>query len=358
MARQPQAIDLPRDPDALDGVPLPRERLSLIGHARAEQTLLAAYRSGRIHHAWILGGPEGIGKATLAFRFARFLLAHPDPAAPAVAAAADLALAADHPVVRRIQAGAHSDLLHLRRPWDDKAKRFRTALTVDEVRRAMEFFGSTPGEGGWRVAIVDTADDMNANAANALLKVLEEPPRLAIFLVISHQPGRLLPTIRSRCRRLALEPLGADEVTRGLADLGLGGDLDAERRRAVVALAEGSLRRAVMALGGEALALVGRITQLTDRLPRRDVVAVHQLADRLVLKGGEDDFRLAVDVLLDVAAERARKAALAGDLMRGARWADTRAAVAELFARRDIYNLDKRAALISAFETLVETATD
>lgn len=351
MARAPQPIDLPRDPDALDGVPLPRERLSLIGHAAEEQALLAAYRSGRIHHGWLIGGPEGIGKATLAFRFARFLLANPDPSAPAVRAAPDLAVPENHPASRRVVAGAHPDLVHLRRPWDDKAKRFRTALTVDEVRRVTEFFGSTPGEGGWRVAIVDTADDMNANAANALLKVLEEPPRQAIFLVLAHQPGRLLPTIRSRCRKLTLAPLADAEVTRGLADLGLdGGD-------AVLRLAEGSLRRAVMALRSEALTLVERVTALAAR-PRPDILAVHGLADKLTFRGGDDDYRLAIDTLLDVAAERARKAALAGDLMRGARWADTRAAVADLFARREIYNLDKRAALIAAFEALAEAAVD
>lgn len=357
MARSPQpAADLPRDPDALDGVPLPRERLNLIGHAAEEQVLLAAYKSGRIHHGWLIGGPEGIGKATLAFRFARFILAYPDPAAPAVQTARDLSLPDTHPTVRRVVAGGHPDLAHLRRPWDDKAKRFKTALTVDEVRRVTEFFGSTPGEGGWRVAIVDTADDMNANAANALLKVLEEPPRQAIFLVLAHQPGRLLPTIRSRCRKLMLGALSDAEVGTGLTELGLDTGLDAGRRQSVLHLAEGSLRRAVMALRSDALTLVEAITKLTDTLPRRDVLAVHRLADKLTLKGGEDDYRLAIDVLTDVAAERARKAALSGDLMRGARWADTRAAVADLFAKREIYNLDKRAALISAFETLVEAA--
>lgn len=358
MARSPQPVDLPRDADALEGVPLPRERMRLIGHTDAEQTLLAAYKSGRIHHGWLIGGPEGIGKATLAFRFARFLLANPDPMAPAVQAARDLSVPETHPALRRAVSGAHADLVHLRRPWDDKAKRFKSALTVDEVRRVTEFFGSTPGEGGWRVAIVDTADDMNANAANALLKVLEEPPRQAIFFVLAHQPGRLLPTIRSRCRKLVLPPLTDAEVTAGLTDLGLDTGLDATKRQAVVHLAEGSLRRAVMALRSEALALVERITTMTNKLPRRDVAGVHGLADRLVLKGGDDDFRLAIDVLLDVAAERARHAALAGDLMRGARWADARAAVADLFDKREIFNLDKRAALIAAFEALVEAATD
>jgi DNA polymerase-3 subunit delta' len=359
MARAPLAqTDSPRDPDALDDIPLPRERMVLIGHTAAERELLDAYRSGRIHHGWILGGPEGIGKATLAFRFARFLLAQPDPTAPAVRAAQDLSLPADHPVAHRVNAGAHVDLTHLRRPWDEKNKRFKSELTVDEVRRAVSFFGSTAGAGGWRVCIVDTADDMNSNAANALLKVLEEPPQRAIFLVLSHQPGRLLPTIRSRCRRLTLSPLTDQEVLGGLAGFGLTDGLDEKKRGQLLALAEGSLRRAVMAMTTGALQVAERVEGLIDRLPRLDPLAIHALADKLTLKDAEDDFRLAQSLILDAAASRARFAALAGDLMRGARWADTRSAIEKTFAEMDIYNLDKRAAILSAFQALVEASAN
>ena len=205
------------------------------GSARreAEQALLEAYRGGKMHHAWLFGGPKGIGKATLAYRFARFALAHPDPASPEVAAATDLGLAADHPTFRKVAARAHPNLLVLERPWDEERKRYRTELTVPEIRRTVGFFGSTAAEDGWRIAIVDPADDMNASAANALLKVLEEPPARSLFLLVCHAPGRLIATIRSRCRRLDLAPLPRGNDRPGARRRGGGCDGHPAGRRTV-----------------------------------------------------------------------------------------------------------------------------
>src|SRR5947209_1685077 len=211
----------------------PRETLSLYGHAEAEQAFLTAYRGGRMPHAWLIGGVGigGIGKATLAYRMARFLFAHPDQAAEDVRKSSSLALPADHPVARRIAAQGHPDLLALERVEDEKGK-MPTMISVDLVRRTIGFFGSTAGEGGWRVCIVDSADELNPSGANALLKILEEPPAKALLLVVSHAPGRLLPTIRSRCRRLMLRPLAAADVARATADA-LGRDAnDAEIKTA------------------------------------------------------------------------------------------------------------------------------
>src|SRR5262245_4553568 len=157
-------------------------------------------------HAWLIGGPRGIGKATLAYRMARFVFAHPDPASVAVRNAQTLALPPDHPALRRVAAQGHSDLLALERVADEKGK-IPASIPVDLVRKTIGFFGSTAGEGGWRVCIVDSADELNPSGANAILKTLEEPPAKSLLLVVSHAPGRLLPTIRSRCRRLALRPL-------------------------------------------------------------------------------------------------------------------------------------------------------
>ena len=190
-------------------VPHPRETLSLYGHAEAEQAFLDAYRGGRMPHAWLIGGPRGIGKATLAYRMARFVFAHPDPAAP-TRAGRDIARAA-----AGSSGGAPRRRAGPQRPARAGAHRGRQrqAAHRDPGRRwcasTIGFFGSTAGEGGWRVCIVDSADELNAAGANALLKILEEPPRESLLLVVSHAPGRLLPTIRSRCRRLALRPLGA-----------------------------------------------------------------------------------------------------------------------------------------------------
>ncbi len=212
MARAPK-LEEERPPyDALDGVALPRQTTILVGHHQAEAALLDAYRSERMHHGWILAGERGIGKATLAFRLARFLFAHPDPAAPEVAAAHDLFVPPEHPAAHRMAAGAHANLLHLQRDWNDRDKRYRTELSVDSVRKITPFLGTTAGEGGWRVVIVDTADDMNRSAANAILKNLEEPPRKTLFLLIAERRGSLLPTILSRCRTLHLEPLSAPDT--------------------------------------------------------------------------------------------------------------------------------------------------
>jgi DNA polymerase III subunit delta' len=243
MARAPKPIEEERPPhDALEGIPLPRETTTFVGHHAAEQALLEAYRSGRMHHGWILAGERGIGKATLAFRLARFLFAHPVPASKEVTAANDLFVPPDHPVARRVALGAHGNVLHLQREWNEKRNRYRTEVQVETVRRIIPFLGTTASEGGWRVVIVDPADDMNPSAANAILKNLEEPPQRTLFLLIVRSRGALLPTIRSRTRTLNLDPLSVaetEEVVRGIAPASLS-DADAST---AAALAAGSPRR-------------------------------------------------------------------------------------------------------------------
>ncbi len=269
--RSTAVTDAAPEVDALDGFVLPRQRGDLVDQGAAERTLLDAYRSGRIHHGWILGGPKGIGKSTLAFRFARFVLTHPDPRAPEVQAARDLSVDMGGAVARRIAGGAHTDLLHLRRPWDEKNKRFKTDLPIDEIRRTVSFFGSTAGEGGWRIAIVDAADDLNANAANALLKVLEEPPPRSLFLVVAHAPGRLLPTIRSRCRRLDLERLPPHRIAEALGDFGVEGE--PATLAAAADLADGSLRRAILLVQNDGVRLWRSLEKIVAGLPDLDVRA-------------------------------------------------------------------------------------
>ena len=168
----------------------PRETTALFGHAEAERTLLEAYRGGRVPHAWLIGGPAGVGKATLAYRMARFVLAHPDPTAAEVQAARSLAVPADHPIARRIAGQAHPDLLVLERVVNEKTGKLFTVIRVEDVRRTVKFFGSTAGEGGWRVCIVDKADELqDPQGANALLKILEEPPANALLMLVSRCAG-------------------------------------------------------------------------------------------------------------------------------------------------------------------------
>src|SRR5215203_3848925 len=233
----------------------------LFGHAEAEQTLLDAYRGGRIPHAWLIGGETGIGKATLAYRMARFVLAYPDPAMPAVQKAQSLAVPEDHPTVRRIAGQAHSDLLVLERVINEKTGKLFTVTRVEDVRRSVPFFGSTAGEGGWRVAIVDPLEDLNRAGENALLKVLEEPPPRALLLLVSHAPGRVLPTIRSRCRTLILRPLADADVAKAVA-AALGEARVTDEIRAAAAAAGGSVSRALALLEGDALELRARLIGL------------------------------------------------------------------------------------------------
>jgi DNA polymerase-3 subunit delta' len=254
MARAPRLEEERPPHDALEGVPLPREATKLVGHVTAEQALLDAYRSGRMHHGWILTGERGIGKATLAFRLARFVFAHPDPRSPEVMEARDLSVSPAHPVARRVAIGVHANLLHLQRDWNERDKRYRTELSVDSIRRITPFLGTTAGEGGWRVVIVDPADDMNRSAANAILKNLEEPPRRAIFLLLARSRGALLPTILSRCRTLDLSPLPPDEAAAVLRDVApeIADERDGEL---AAALAGGSVRRLIELRRNDGVAL-------------------------------------------------------------------------------------------------------
>jgi DNA polymerase-3 subunit delta' len=265
--------------DRIEPLP-PRETVVFYGHAEAENALLEAYRSGRLAHAWLLGGCSGVGKATLAYRMARFILAYPDHGLRPVRTATSLHVDADHPVARRVAAQAHGDLLVMERTINEKTDKLRQEIQVDDVRRSVTFFGSTPAEGGWRVAIVDVVDELNSEGANALLKVLEEPPRRALLLLVSHSAGRVLPTLRSRCRLLALRPLSAGDVARA-AGAAIGRDPSDPAIAAVSAVAEGSVRRALAFLDRNAIDLRNCILTLLERLPALDQRALHALGDRL-----------------------------------------------------------------------------
>lgn len=334
-------------------VPHPRETGILSGHREAERTLLDAYRSGRIPHAWLIGGAHGIGKATLAYRMARFVLAHPDPSKPAVRAADTLGIDPAHSVVGRIAAGAHGGLLTLERTLNDKGV-LRTVITVDETRQTIAFFGSTAAVDGWRVCIVDTVDELNANAANALLKVLEEPPRQSLFLLVSHAPARVLPTILSRCRKLALRPLAVSDVisaTAQAAHIPADDDALAEAARA----GEGSVGRTLTLLGGGAMKLHQRTEALLNTLPDVDPRELHALGDAL---GGND--RAALGAFVDSVDRwigerlRAEDANANANLPRLARLAEVWEKINRAARETEAYNLERKPLVFSVFGLLAD----
>jgi len=357
-----EAEDLP-EPDRAEGAPHPRETLSLFGHDTAETAFLEAFHSGRMHHAWLITGPKGIGKATLAWRVARFLLATPMDQADALFAAPPpetLDIAPDHPVAHRIHALSEPGLFLLRRAWDREKKRLKTVITVDEVRRMKDFFGLSAGGNGRRVVIVDAAEEMNQNAANALLKMLEEPPKNAVLLLVSHQPSRLLPTIRSRCRTLPLGAVSHDAMTGALQQAGI----EADDGAALAELAAGSVGEAVAMIQQEGLTLYAEIMALFATLPHMDRARVVRLADQGGAKGAEARFDLALDLIDRLLSRLARTGAtgrapveilpgeadlltrLAPDMRAGRAWADLSADLTSRARRGKSVNLDPAALLL------------
>ena len=299
--------DLP-DPDRVEGAPHPRDTPVLFGHAAAEAEFLTAFASDRLHHGWLLTGPHGVGKATLAWRIARFLLATAPVqddglfGAPPPPKMLDIAL--DHPVARRVAALSEPGLFLLRRGPNDKGDKLATEIRVTEVRKLKGFFALSAADGGRRVVIVDAADELNVNAANAILKLLEEPPENTVLLLVSHQPSRLLPTIRSRCRTLRLAPLGAEDMAQALAQAGA--EVPQDQAAALTELSAGSVGVALRLLNLDGLTLYADLVSVLGTLPRLDRGRVMALAESCAGKGREARLDLALTLVDQMAARLAR----------------------------------------------------
>ncbi len=335
--------------DDTDEAPHPRATTALFGHPAAEQALLSAYRSGRVPHAVLIAGPSGIGKATLAYRMARFVLAHPDPASREVQAASSLAVEAKHPVARRIAAQAQPDLLIIERTLNDKGV-LHKQIAVDDIRKTVTFFGSTAGEGGWRIAIVDAVDELNRSGANALLKVLEEPPQRALLLLVSHSAARVPATLRSRCRILTLRPLATADVAAAVA-AATGSPANDPEVAAAAAAGDGSVARALALLDEGALALRQQALDLLDRLPALDAKALHALGEALA---GTDPAPLAAFVDTINAWLSQRVGGGRNDLERLARLAEASARINRAARDADTYNLERKPLVFSVFGLLAE----
>ena len=343
----------------------PWRNTRLVGHDIAERTMLAAQQLGRLHHAWLLTGPRGIGKATLAWRFARFLLAGQEGGLFATSPdSLDVDLHA--PGRSLVDARSHPDLFHLRRTLNPDTGRMRSEIAVDDVRGLGAFMHMTPAMGQYRVAIIDSADEMNRNSANAVLKVLEEPPPNAVLLIVAHAPGRLLPTIRSRCRRLALQSLPNDTVMQLMGDYAP--ELGADEKASLANLADGSIGRALELASAGSLGLYREMVDVLATLPDLDMPRLHSFAERFAKRGEEAnvDWR-SLNYLFDGWMKGlARHAAigaegplvvptekgLQGRLLAAAgldRWMEASDRITKLFSRADAVNLDRKQTVMGSF---------
>jgi DNA polymerase-3 subunit delta' len=364
-----------RDEDPTD-IPEPRTNPFLIGHEQAQKDYLGAWSGGRLAHAWLICGPRGIGKATLAYRMSRFALAQGQNHGTSDmfgAPVPSLNMSAEDPVFRRVAALGHGDMKIVERGWSDaKQTKRKTVITVDDVREIGTFMSMTPSEGGWRTVIIDAADEMNTNAANAVLKVLEEPRDRALLFLVAHNPDRLLPTIRSRCRRLDLRPLTSAQVSTLLGRYRP--DLKAADVSALTILADGSVGRAMELADEGGVALFRDLIVLLGDAPRLNITRLHALADK-ALKG--DAFRTLTGLLTwwlaRVTTESARGSLdtlaeivpgerdLAGKLMSSATpmtWAEVWDKIGHIARRTDAVNLDKKRSLmlmLMAVEGAVQT---
>jgi len=337
------------DDDIDEGSPHPRETAVLFGHTAAEAALLAAYRVGRMPHGILLAGPKGIGKATLAYRVARFVLSHPDPSARDLQEAVSLEVDPASPVARRIAAQAQPDLLVIERTVNERGV-LRNQIAVDDIRRTVPFFGSTAGEGGWRIAIIDAVDDLNRSGANALLKVLEEPPTRGLLLLIAHSTARVPPTLRSRCRIISLRPLAENDVAAALATVAGLAPNDPEIAAAAAAC-DGSVARALTLLDEDALTLRQQALDLLARLPAVDPADLHALGDALA---GTDPQPLAafldtVNVWLSQRLNGGRD-----DLARLNRLAEASAHINAAARDAETYNLERKPLVFNIFGLLAE----
>jgi DNA polymerase-3 subunit delta' len=343
----------------------------LIGHAEAEQGFLKAHESGRMPHAWLISGPKVVGKATLAYRMARFLLAQPAeedtgmfgglaPAAPTT-----LQMSPEARVFRQVAQKAHPDFRLMERAVNQKTGKLRSEIVIDDVREVIDFLHLKPSASKWRVVIVDSADDLNRNSANALLKILEEPSANTVLLLLSHAPQALLPTIRSRCRKLVLQPLPGEVVS---AEIGQRFPKSSAADRQVAAqTAAGSLGQAIRMVEDDGTGLLRDIGALLAGWPKLDAGLLHKLGDRLAGRDQGPQFDLAIELLGWWFARMARasatgempnpeifqgESALIGRMRAAAsldRWLELWEKVSRLFDRVNSVNLDRKQAWLAGF---------
>ncbi len=356
--------------DIIGRIEAPRSALALIGHEAAASVLAEAWHSDRLAHAWMFTGPPGIGKATLAWQFVRFVAAGGNQVGEG-----PLTTDSQHPAVRLVIAGAYPDNRLVRRSHNVRPPhRLRTEISVEDVRAIGQFLRHTAAMGGWRSIVVDSADAMNINAQNALLKILEEPPPRTLLLLVCHAPSRLLPTVRSRCRTMHLRPLSEDQVAAIIAQQQP--DLPANDCQLLARLADGAPGWALDLAEAGGLDLYCNLITLLDSLPALDAVQLHKAADRFGGASGEPAYRTFISLLqwwvglaIRVTAGKASgsfeevvpgEAALAARLTQPGLepWLKAWEKVVELASRADAVNLDRKQVVLNIFFKLASAARE
>lgn len=327
----------------------PREVYELFGHQAQAKAMEDAFATGRMHHAWMIVGPKGVGKATLAYRLARRALG------AARIETGVLEASPEDPVCRQIENLAHPDFLLIRRPYNDKTKKLKGEITVDEARKAADFFSRSAGGGAWRVVIVDSADELNLNAANALLKTLEEPPKRGLLILIVETPGRLLPTIRSRCRRLILRPPAVEDTGDWLVRAH---GIEAAKAEGAAALAHGAPGLALAHAVSGASDLKADLDHLLSGLPRMDRGAAMRLAEKASRKGAEGMRASLMKFLSQYAQDQARSAALSEPGPKAATpWVKASDELRRLARDADTLYLDPKQTVLAALGLIEDAAS-
>ncbi len=322
----------------------PRLTQKLVGHGDAETRIRRAFGSGKMHHAWLISGAQGIGKASLAYHFAGFVLASVD--SKNAISSAGLNIDPQSRTSRWMASRAHPDLFVLERNWDGKTKKFKTRILVDDARKLSDFFNLTAGSSGWRVAIIDTADDLNMESANALLKHIEEPPPNCLLLLVCNQPGRLLRTIRSRCMRIDLQPLTQTETLRVLAGLPLQDRPAPEEMEIAARLSNGSPGRALDLISSAGAKFFAAFQQMGKITPATLV----EFGNRFNAKStSAEDFDVFCALLEGWTGAKARELALTGG---GQGMAEAFSAIGHSIRQTNVLNLDRRQTVMHALSLI------
>jgi DNA polymerase-3 subunit delta' len=338
----------------------------LLGHDAIEKNLLELYNSGRMPHAIVFTGPKGIGKATLAYRFARFLLKHglKDTSQSGMFGDApettSMDISPQEPAFRRVASGAHPDFFTTEKKFDEAKDAYKDTLDVEEIRKIAPFLRMTSSEGGWRIVLCDDADSMNRNAQNALLKILEEPPKNALLILIAHRAGALIPTIRSRARFINFSPL-PDAIMKDLL-VRANPAMSAQDMNALINLSGGSFGKALQYSHDNAVETLNNLTRLMESAPSWRWLDLHKLADQLSGPGSDPAYKTFQELLLWMMRESARSRARGTPLPVQLRDLLKNSSLEQLlkicenledhFGRADGANLDRRQTVLGAFSLI------